>query len=250
MATIISTPVQPPVGIMKPSSRTMAEVRSTQEYLMSSINDAQYRASRETIPIIDLGPSYDGTLASKQAVAAQIRAACLHTGFFQIVNHSVGAGERAGVLEQARRFFHELSPAKKQALHMEQSTLFRGWEPSGYTNVNPDDWKDGEGDGKETKEGFNWGYEEAMDLTGGDGKYVEMDGSKPPKEGANLWPEEQDLPGFYSSIKAYYGEVSQVAFMDYEIEISTLKDIVAYCACTGPSAVPSSLPAVRPLSRP
>lgn len=49
-----------------------------------------------------------------------------------------------------------------------------------------------------------------MDPTGGDGKYVELDGSK--DGGKNLWPDEKLLPGFYEGIAEYYGKVC------YELE--------------------------------
>jgi hypothetical protein len=54
---------------------------------------------------------------------------------------------------------------------------------------------------------LQWGYESGLDPTGGDGKYVELDGSK--AGGKNLWPDEQLLPGFYEGISEYYGKVSK-----------------------------------------
>lgn len=82
---------------------------------------------------------------------------------------------------------------------MKQSEHFRGYEPAAFSSVN-------NFTSKETKEAFNWGYEAGLDPTDGDGKYVELDGSK---EGAvNLWPQESELPGFYKGIAEYYGHVS------------------------------------------
>ncbi len=52
---------------------------------------------------------------------------------------------------------------------------------------------------------FNFAYETALDPTGGDGKYKNLDGST---ERSNMWPSEQDLPGFYDDVKVYYGAVS------------------------------------------
>jgi hypothetical protein len=81
---------------------------------------------------------------------------------------------------------------------MKNSDHFRGYEPAAFSSVN--DFTN-----KETKEAFNWGYESGLDPTGGDGKYVELDGSS---EGAvNQWPKESELPGFYTGIAKYYGEV-------------------------------------------
>jgi len=84
---------------------------------------------------------------------------------------------------------------------MRKSPFNRGWEPAEHTSIAGD---------AETKEGFNWGYEEGLDLDGGDGKYVELDGQKP-ESTANLWPNEEDLPGFYAGIREYYGRVLRLA---------------------------------------
>lgn len=179
-----------------------------------------------TVPLIDLGPSFDGTLQSRQRVARQIRAACTTAGFFQIAQHGVSAHATAGVLAQTRRFFHGLPPAHKDALHIRHSPLFRGFEPGDYTFANADNVRAGDADAgadvgagagadvgtdvgaqDETKQGFNFGYEPALDPTGGDGAYVELDGC-PPREGhANVWPAEEVLPGFRAGVAEYYGQV-------------------------------------------
>jgi isopenicillin N synthase-like dioxygenase len=60
----------------------------------------------------------------------------------------------------------------------------------------------------ETKEGFNWGYEEGLDPTGGDGQYTELDGAA---ENGNVWPFEEDIPGFYETVRDYYGQILTLA---------------------------------------
>lgn len=194
--------------VKAPSALTMQEIQENQDSLMRRIDGAVYSSDEETIPLIDIGPSYSGDEASRRTVAAQIGAACREIGFFQITNHGVGLQARDGVMKQARRFFHSYPPAKKEAIHINHSRLFRGWEPSDVSNVNPEDWKDM---GRESKEAFNWGYEPALDPTGGDDKYVEMDLEPSPPGGANLWPSEDDLPGFFEAIKQYHGEVCSSA---------------------------------------
>lgn len=82
----------------------------------------------------------------------------------------------------------------------------RGFEPADYTYVNPDDWETSQV--PETKEGFNWGYEERLDPTGGDGLYRELDGGL---VNGNVWPSEEDLPGFFAGIKDYYSEILSLA---------------------------------------
>lgn len=61
--------------------------------------------------------------------------------FFQITGHGVSVSARNGVLNQADRFFKQLSPAKKEELHVKNNKYMRGWEPADYTYVNPDDWE-------------------------------------------------------------------------------------------------------------
>lgn len=168
--------------------------------------------SLPTVPLIDLSTSFsDGSLASKQAVAAQIRSACTSTGFFQISNHGISNAAIDGILHQAKRFFSSLTPEQKDALHFRHSDLFRGYEAGADSYVNPDAEL-------ETKEGFNWGYEPSLDPSGGDGKYVELDGHPagdgPGMKGGrreNIWPAESDLPGFKAAVADYYGQVLSLA---------------------------------------
>ncbi|KAF2993063.1 hypothetical protein E8E13_000490 [Curvularia kusanoi] len=151
------------------------------------------------VPIIDISPSFSTSQTERQHVADQIRKACTTSGFFYITNHGIPLSAREGILKQAERFMHELSPAQKEALHTKKSKLGLGWEPSEYTSIAGD---------VETKEVFNFSYEAAMDKTGGDGKYVNLDGST---TNGNMWPAEQDLPGFHDAVKAYYSEVLDLA---------------------------------------
>jgi isopenicillin N synthase-like dioxygenase len=148
------------------------------------------------VPVIDLAPSFSALLADRQAVADQIRKACTTSGFFYIANHGVPSRVRDGILDQTKRFYDEMSPEKKEELHIKKSKLGLGWEPSEYTSIAGD---------QERKEGFNFSYQESFDPTGGDGLYRNLDGTK---YCGNLWPKEEDLPGFQAVVKDYYGAVS------------------------------------------
>lgn len=148
------------------------------------------------VPIIDISSSFSGSILERQKVADQIQKACTTSGFFYITNHGVSRAARTGILRQAERFMHGLNPEQKEKLHTKHSRLGLGWEPSEYTSLAGD---------LETKEGFNFAYEAAMDRTGGNGKYTNLDGTT---GNGNLWPKEEDLPGFYDAVKEYYGGVS------------------------------------------
>ncbi|KZM26758.1 iron ion binding [Ascochyta rabiei] len=190
--------------VAAPSSHASTTYKEAREgaaaYLQSrlasitSITDEEF-----TVPAIDISPSFSASLAERQSVANQIRKACTTSGFFYITNHGVPKSARDGILHQAKRFMHELSIEQKEKLHTKRSKLGLGWEPSEYTSIAGD---------LETKEVFNFSYEAGMDRTGGDGKYTNLDGT--PGNG-NLWPKEDELPGFYAAVKEYYSAVLELA---------------------------------------
>lgn len=194
MAAVASLPTS-----LGDADTTRAAALEAQQYLSSRLTATSATTSFRSIPIIDLKPSFSSSLAVREAVAAQIHEACTTVGFFYITGHGMEATCEE-TLKLAKRFFAELPQTSKDAIHMKNSKYFRGYEPSSYTTVN-------NFQSKETKEAFNWGYEAGLDLTGGDGKYVELDGSKSAAD-SNLWPQESDLPGFYKGITEYYGKAS------------------------------------------
>jgi isopenicillin N synthase-like dioxygenase len=187
-----------PASASPPLDENRAAALEAQAYLKARLQPTSTKTSFRSIPIIDLSPSFSTALSDRQSVAKQINEACMTVGFFYITGHGVeSACPKA--LALAERFFSELSQESKDKIHMKHSKYFRGYEPASYSSVN--DFTT-----KETKEAFNWGYEAGLDPTGGDGKYVELDGS--PAANVNLWPDEAELPEFYEGVKSYYGQVS------------------------------------------
>jgi isopenicillin N synthase-like dioxygenase len=219
----LSSEVPPPTDL----PTILDEVRAAQIRLRSRLAGALTKpppnvpeSQLPTVPLIDLAPSFDGTALSRKAVASQIRSACLTTGFFQISNHSIPQHATSGILYQASRFFHDLTPLQKDELHIRHSPLFRGYEPGDYTYVNPDDASapsttdsTSASQESETKEGFNWGYEPALDPLGSDSRYryVELDGLPPNPGHTNVWPSETLLPGFHAGVAEYYAHVLRLA---------------------------------------
>ena len=207
---------------MVATTTILEEVAASREHLRTRLAGALTQpppntpsASLPSVPLIDIGSSFSDNVEAKKSIAEQIREACVTTGFFQISNHGVTTDATEGVLKQAQRFFHDLSPEMKEKMHVKHSPLFRGYEPHDYSYVNPDDMgKENSGfdHQQETKECFNWGYEDGLDPIGGDGKYVELDGISPAVNGkGNVWPDEEILPGFYKAIEVYYSQVLQLA---------------------------------------
>ncbi|RMY72258.1 hypothetical protein D0863_04636 [Hortaea werneckii] len=191
-------------------SSTQNEARqAAQDYLNSRLKKggSEKQTTPFTIPEINIALSFSASLDDRKAVARQMHDACVGSGFFHITGHGISEETRQRIIALAKRFFKTLPKEKKQALHVEHSKYFRGWEPAEFTYVNPGDWS-AEDAAPETKEGFNWGYEAGLDPTGGDGQYRELDGAD---VNGNVWPSETDIPGFYATIKEYYGEVLSLA---------------------------------------
>lgn len=180
------------------ATESFAAALEVQSYLRARLDKKSSATSFRSIPIIDLSPSFSDSLSARQGVAEQINKACTEVGFFYIVGHGISKDVCDATLKLAERFFHDLSATAKENIHMRQSDHFRGYEPAEYTVVN-------DLDSQETKEAFNWGYEAGLDPTGGDGNYVELDGSMDGSK--NQWPTEEDLPGFYKGVANYYGQV-------------------------------------------
>jgi isopenicillin N synthase-like dioxygenase len=198
---------------MQQSSTQLEARQAAQTYLNSRLTNgastAKTKSSRAfTVPEIDISPSFSSNIEDRKAVATQIHDACTNSGFFHITGHGISETSRRAILDLAKRFFHTLPREKKEALHVKHSNYFRGWEPADYTYVNPADWEGGEQAAPETKEGFNWGYEEGLDSTGSDGQYRELDGRA---ESGNVWPSEADMPGFYDTVKQYYSQILELA---------------------------------------
>ncbi|KAK0347381.1 hypothetical protein LTR02_002949 [Friedmanniomyces endolithicus] len=195
-------------------SSTQTEARqasqASQVYLNSRLANGVLNKSTKapfTVPEINIAASFLSSLEDRKRIAVQIREACTTSGFFHITGHGVPEETRQAILALAKRYFKDVPRSKREAIHVRNSKYLRGYEPADYTYVNPGDWE-AEDAAPETKEGFNWGYEAGLDPTGGDGQYRELDGED---VNGNLWPSEEDVPGFYETIKEYYGEVLGLA---------------------------------------
>ncbi|KAF7876805.1 hypothetical protein EAF04_001888 [Stromatinia cepivora] len=186
-------------NIADENSRLAAQ--EIQDYLQSRLADTSGPPSFRSLPIIDLTPSFSLSLANRQEVAKKINEACTTVGFFYITGHGIPKSICDEVFNLCDRFFNELPQSSKDAIHIKDSDQFRGYEPASYSSVNDFTIK-------ETKEAFNWGYEYGLDPTGGDGKYVELDGTS--AGGENQWPNESEIPGFYKGIADYYGRILQL----------------------------------------
>jgi len=113
------------------------------------------RVSAARLPVIDIAGLSSPDLADRKAVAARLRAACLHNGFFYISNHGVDEALVGDVLAEAAAFF-ALPPETKAEVDKSRSRANRGYEPLQGQTLEP-------GAPPDLKEGYYIGPEHAPD---------------------------------------------------------------------------------------
>ncbi|RSZ47213.1 MULTISPECIES: 2-oxoglutarate and iron-dependent oxygenase domain-containing protein [unclassified Variovorax] len=142
-----------------------------------------------TLPLIDVAALVDGT-DGRDAVAAQIGAACRAHGFFYVTGHGVDAALVKRLEDLSHRFFELPEETKMQWRMALGGRAWRGYFPLGgeLTSGRPD-WK----------EGLYLGTE--LPAT------HPLVQAKTPVHGPNLFP---DVPGFRETILEYMAAVTQL----------------------------------------
>lgn len=153
------------------------------------------------IPVIDVGaliaarrPS-DLWRSAARSVAAEIRAACLDTGFFCLTNHGV-PGALCRSVFAANRDFHACPPGEKLALKL--NAWHRGYQPMASTRMNSTA-RFAPAPAPNQLESFIIRDEIPAD---------HPDFKARPFIGPNQWPE---TPGFRDTLEAYFGAVRALA---------------------------------------
>jgi isopenicillin N synthase-like dioxygenase len=146
------------------------------------------RPTGEAIPVIDVGPYLRGVPGALETVAAGLREALEHVGFFVIVGHGVAEDLIARTFAEARRF-HDQPLDWKMALRMNEHnngymamSRYAVWTSEVHANTKPD-----------LNEAFFVKRERPPDdpLVVAGRRFA----------GANRWPD--DLPGFRETVLAY-----------------------------------------------
>jgi isopenicillin N synthase-like dioxygenase len=141
----------------------------------------------EYIPIVDLGETFGGDRAAREAAAWEIHKAARDTGFFYVRSHGIEQALIDRAFSEARRFF-EMPVEKKLEVSVKNLPgLLRGYDPMLAQQLD-------EGSPQDLKESFYLARE-----LGPDHPYVK---AKLPNHGPNQWP--GFLPGFREGIEAYY----------------------------------------------
>ena len=150
----------------------------------SKTTNAPRPATREELPVLDLGPLLRGE--PLDALAKQLRHACETIGFFYVANHGVPQKVVDDVFAATKRFF-DLPEQKRLEIKLDDR-FRRGFMPYGI-NQHP-------GFAPDLKES----YEFALDLPLTDPTVV----AGLPLHGPNRWP--ADMPWLREAAEAYFSE--------------------------------------------
>lgn len=142
------------------------------------------------IPLIHVG-GLAGTLSERQAVGAQIGAACRESGFFYVIGHGVDEGLQVQLRELSRQFFAQDAQLK---LRIRMALGGRAWR--GYFRVG-DELTSGKPD---QKEGLYFGAELPADHP--------LVQAGTPLHGPNLFPD--NLDGFRKTVLDYMEVLTQL----------------------------------------
>ena len=90
----------------------------------------------EEIPIIDLAPLYSVQIETRKALAKEIRAAAVNTGFFYIKNHGIEPKTISDAKKQLLAFFKQ--PSKdRMKISQDLSKYFNGYRGPRSTKISP-----------------------------------------------------------------------------------------------------------------
>jgi isopenicillin N synthase-like dioxygenase len=152
------------------------------------------RPDFEAVPLIDFSGMLGEDPAAKRRVAADLREACIHVGFFYIRNHGVPQDLIDAVFGLGPRLFG-LPLDAKMRWHVKKSSHLLGYVAMRDENANP---AVGKGD-----------MHEAYDFVPEDAQRGELFLPGDFRRAGNLWPE--DVPGFRELATRYGIEMRLLA---------------------------------------
>jgi isopenicillin N synthase-like dioxygenase len=138
------------------------------------------------IPVIDFSRFPSGKLEDRQALADDVRRACLTSGFFYLKSTGVSSQMTAGILNAAREFFAR-PEAVKNSLSKENSPAGRGYEKMRGQRLEA-------GAQADLKEGFVMGTH----LPPNDPRVI----AGWSQHGPNQWP--ADMPDWRATLESYH----------------------------------------------
>ena len=145
----------------------------------------QYGAATANLPVIDISPMSGGSAQAKVAMAATLRDACEHSGFFYVSGHGIEPALIEQVFRASKQFF-ELPMADKLAVD-------KAYEPLRGQTLEA-------GAPPDLKEGFYIGEEVAADDPRALSRF---------NTGPNQWP--QSVSAFRPAMEQYYAAMTELS---------------------------------------
>ena len=155
--------------------------------------------SDNSVPVIDIGPFRNGTPEAKAAVARQLNAACLETGFFSVVGHGVPESLTRKTRDLSAAFFALPMDEKSKSLPAKRAP--RGYSPPGSRSLSYT--REGVEAPPDLQESFAVGQPDPGAPPAGANPIVT--GFFAP----NIWPARP--PEFQATMDAYYHAMSDLA---------------------------------------
>ena len=165
------------------------------------MNETVRVASRDEVPVLDLGPLFDG--GSIDHLATQLDRACREIGFFYVSNHGVSENVLNAIFGATRRYF-AMPPEVRQA-HLMHPFFRRGFMPQGVSQQpgRPADLKES--------------YEIGLDLAWDDPDVV----ARRPLHAPNQWP--ADMPWLREASEPYFEQTMQLGLQLLRLIAHALK---------------------------
>eukprot|EP00249_Psilotum_nudum_P016914 c26050_g1_i4 orf=2948-4030(+) len=126
------------------------------------------------------------------ASAANLRQACMDTGFFYLINHGISQNFMDEVFDHSRKFF---ALPDKEKVKVFRNECSRGYTPFLDEVLDPD---------TQSKEDFKEGYYIGVDIDRNDPRYCK------PLSGPNEWPNPALLPNWRETMEKYHAEALKV----------------------------------------
>lgn len=102
------------------------------------VDEPNVSAVKFYVPTINISPYItDPTSSEADEIIADIRRACLSTGFFQITGHGISASLQKEVFDAAAKFF-ALPYAEKKRLDAKTTVGHRGYDVLASQSYEPD----------------------------------------------------------------------------------------------------------------
>lgn len=151
-----------------------------------------------SVPVIDIAPLRDGSADARAAVAAEINAACIDTGFFTIVGHGVPLDLLDRTRSVAANFFAADEKTKNAVLRPPEK-ISRGWNPPADRSLAN---TLGEDTPPDLQEAWAMGSPDV-----GDGPYY-TEGAGAKIFAPNKWP---DIRDFRDTLERYYRAMTDLS---------------------------------------